>query len=73
MSTTAIESLELKALAERNQLHDRANELRAKIAGLREKLGIRKNARSHLLGASVTVALVGVVFGYGFGGLFTRH
>jgi hypothetical protein len=73
MSTTPMETLELKAVAQRNRLHDSADELRSKIASLREKLSIKETARQHLLGASVLIAIAGLVFGYGFGGLFRRH
>jgi hypothetical protein len=49
------------------------SEVQAKIAATREKLDIRRNARQHMLGASVVLGLVGLLSGYGFAGMFTRN
>jgi hypothetical protein len=49
------------------------SEVQAKIAATREKLDIPRNARQHMLGASVVLGLVGLLSGYGFAGMFTRN
>jgi hypothetical protein len=73
MSILPVESLELRALEQRNRLHKTATELRTKVSDVREKLDISKNAREHLIGASVIVSLLGFFSGYGLAGLFTEH
>jgi len=73
MSTLPVESLELRALEQRNRLHNTASELRTKVSDAREKLDVSKNAREHLIGASVIVSLFGFFSGYGLAGIFTDH
>jgi hypothetical protein len=73
MSILPVESLELRALEQRNRLHKTATELRTKVSDVREKLDISKNAREHLIGASVIVSLLGFFSGYGLAGLFTDY
>ncbi len=77
MNTHSVENLELRALEQRHQLHRTAMELKseveAKIAATREKLDISRNAREHMVGASVVLGLVGLLFGYSFAGMFTRN
>jgi len=77
MNTHSVENLELRALEQRNQLHRTAMELKseveAKIAATREKLNISRNAREHMVGASVVLGLVGLLSGYSFAGMFTRN
>ena len=68
---TPIESLELRALEQRNRLHRATKDLKTKVATAREKLDMTKNARDHLLGASVAVSLIGFLSGYGLAGMFT--
>jgi hypothetical protein len=72
MSTSPIENLELRALAQRNRLHEQTDELRAKVGAAREKLRVAKQAREHFLGASVLASVIGLGLGYGFTGMFTR-
>ena len=77
MNTQPVENLELRAMEQRNQLHRTSMELRseveAKIAATRDKLDIPRNARRHMLGASIVLGLVGLLSGYGFAGMFTRN
>ncbi len=77
MNTQPVENLESRALEQRNRLHTTAMELRseveAKINATREKLDISRNARQHMLGASVVLGLVGLLCGYSFAGMFTRN
>jgi hypothetical protein len=62
--------LELKAADQRRRLHDSVEELKTQVRG---KLDMKRNTREHLLVASGIAALVAMVLGYGFGGMFTRH
>lgn len=71
--STSIKALERKATDERQQLHRTALELREKIYCTREKLRLSKQVREHLAATSALVGLVGLLSGYGFAGLFTRH
>ena len=68
-----IESLERRALEERHLLHDRATELKNKVQDVRENLDIKRNARQYFGPAAGIVAAAGLLFGYTFAGLFTRH
>jgi hypothetical protein len=49
------------------------SEVEAKIAATREKLDVSRNAREHMVGASVVLGLVGLLSGYSFAGMFTRN
>ncbi|PYX32456.1 MAG: hypothetical protein DMG80_07965 [Acidobacteria bacterium] len=71
MNTLPIESLELQALEQRNRLHKTTDELKTKIAAAREKLDVSRNAREHLIKASIVLSLVGLLSGYGLAGMFT--
>lgn len=73
MSTSDIESLELRALDQRNRIHKTTEDLRTKIAATRERLDMSKNAREHMIKASVIVSLLGFVSGYGLAGRFTQR
>ena len=69
MSNLPSYDLEVKAAAERQQLHSSMEELRIK---LRERLDVKKNAREHIgLLCSVAV-LTGLAAGYSFTGIFLR-
>ena len=71
MSTIPIEILELRALEQRNLLHSTAKDLKTKIAAAREKFDMSKNAREHLIEASVVVSVLGFLSGYGLAGMLT--
>jgi hypothetical protein len=76
MSTNPLpaEVLEQRAAEQRRRLHNTVSELRTTVRGtVREKLDIKANARHYMLPASATVGLIGLVFGYGFAGMFTRR
>jgi hypothetical protein len=62
--------LELRAEEQRRRLHNSVSELRTQV---REKLDVKKNAREYVWPASGAMALVGLVLGYGFAGIFTRY
>ena len=63
-------TLELRAADQRRRLHSSVTELRAKM---QEKLDVKRNARQYLVPASAAGALLGLLFGYGMTGMFTRH
>ncbi len=69
-STLPTDVLELRAAEQRRQIHNSVSELRTQM---REKLDIKKNAREYVWPASGVVGLVGLVMGYGFAGMFTKH
>ena len=71
MSTMPIETLLLRALEERSQLHRTASDLRAKLSRTREKLSLSRQAHDHLLVISLIAGAVGLVSGYGVAGLFS--
>ncbi len=69
-STMPTDILELRAAEQRRQIHNSVSELRTQM---REKLDVKKNAREYVWPASGVVGLIGLVVGYGFAGMFTRH
>jgi hypothetical protein len=72
METVRLESLQLKALDQRRQLHETASELRQKIHRTRERMRITKQARGHLLEFCIGATVVGAALGYSVAGAFTR-
>lgn len=73
MNALPLENLELRALEERNQLHDRATELKGKINDTRDKLDPRTIAREHFLGMAIVTGTVSLLCGYAAAGLFTKE
>jgi len=73
MKNEAVESLELRALQQRNDLHQTAAELRTKITAAREKLNVARNARLHFAGTAAVVTSLGLLSGYALTGLFTEN
>jgi hypothetical protein len=73
MSIQPVDDLALKAIEQRHQLHERAEELKEKIQVTREKLDIKRNARERFTGAAVVAAAVGLLSGFASGGMFTRR
>jgi len=71
MKTLPVERLELRAMEQRARLHKTADELKTKITATRERFDIARNAREHLMGASLAVSLLGFLTGYGLAGMFT--
>lgn len=70
---TPIENLELRALEQRQQLHQRATELKSKIDDTRENLSLTNQSREHFAPAAVAASLLGLVAGYAFTGMFTSR
>ena len=65
-----VDVLEERAADQRRQLHNAVVELKS---NLRQSLDIRRNARRYLLPAAGAAAVLGLVMGYGFTGIFTRY
>ena len=65
-----VDVLEERAADQRRQLHNSVVELKS---SLRESLDIPRNAREYLLPAAGAAAFLGLMLGYGFTGMFTRH
>jgi hypothetical protein len=59
--------LELRAAEQRRRLHNSVAELKSQV---RETLDVKRAAREYLAPASAIAALVGLVLGYGMGGMF---
>jgi hypothetical protein len=72
MSTSPLESLELKASLERTQLHERASEIKDKINITRDNLDVERQARDHFPGLAIVAGAIGLIFGYSMAGRFTE-
>jgi hypothetical protein len=72
MSTNPVDRLEIKALEQRNQVHETIDELKDKVGEVRARFDPNTNAREHLLGASMALSFLGLLAGYAVAGLFTR-
>jgi len=73
MSVQPVADLALKAIEQRHQLHERAEELKEKIQTTRAKLDMKRNVRENFAGAAAVVAAVGLLSGFAMGGAFTRR
>jgi hypothetical protein len=65
-----VEELELKALQERNQIHQSVEVLRSEVENVRRNLDPERIARKYFLGASIVASAVGYLAGFRFSGLF---
>ena len=72
MSDESVNTLELRALQQRGQLHEMgselANELKSKIAATREKLDVHRNIREHYGAAAGIAASAALIAGYTLAG-----
>jgi hypothetical protein len=73
MTANPVDRLEIRALQQRNDVHETIGELKDKVVEARSKLNPNTNAREHLLAASLIVSSLGFLAGYGFAGMFTRR
>ena len=63
MSTNPqVQNLELRAMEQRNQLHQSVTELKQKVSDVRDKLDIKKKVVRHVPATSLIAAGVLVVF-----------
>lgn len=67
------EELKLRALEQRDQLHDSASELKSKIASTRERFDVNRNVREHFGAAAGIMAGVAFVAGYAVAGTIVHH
>lgn len=70
MSTQPSYDLELKAAEDRKRLHGTVTELKARV---RETFDVKRNAREYVVATSGVLAVIGLVLGYSFAGMFTRR
>ncbi len=61
--------LEQRAADQRRRLHNSVTEIRTQV---RERLDYRRLAREYVVPAAGVAALVGLIFGHSFAGIFTR-
>ena len=66
-SETPSDILELQAAEQRRRMHNTLTELRTTVA---EKTDVVKITRNHLWPAAGVAAVLGLVLGYGIGGMF---
>jgi hypothetical protein len=72
MSTVPLESLRLRALQQRRELHQTVCDLRKKIDHTRDKLRIKKHVREHLLAFSLAGSALALLLGYAVARVFTQ-
>lgn len=73
MSTPPVENLELRAIEQRNELHQSAVELKEKIASTREKLDPSNNLRQRFTAVAIIACSIALLAGYGTGGMITSR
>lgn len=73
MSPKPVDDLQLRALEQRNQLHQTVIELKHKVSETRERLDVQRNLREHFgLAAGISAGL-SLLLGYGVGTMFTQR
>ena len=72
MSMQPIETLQLRAIEQRSQLHRSASDLRERVNETKDRFRLSKQAREHLVMVSTVASLGGFLMGYGVAGIFTR-
>ena len=73
MTPTSSDSLELRALVQRDRIHRTAVELMGKVDEAKEQLGISHNVREHFGITSLLAATLAFLSGYAIGSAFARH
>ena len=73
MSAEPVENLELRAVEQRNRLHQTTSELKGKIAETREQLDPARNVREHFGWNRCRSQRMALLVGYGVAGMFTRR
>lgn len=61
--------LEMRAAEQRRRLHNSVAEFREQV---RERLDVRRTAREYLAPAAGVAAIIGLVLGYGMGGMVVQ-
>lgn len=73
MDGVPVETLQLRAIEQRQQLHETTSALRERVRRTHEMLQITKQAREHLLAFCVGASLVGAAVGYAVAGVFVNE
>ncbi|HLZ43739.1 MAG TPA: hypothetical protein VKQ11_22425 [Candidatus Sulfotelmatobacter sp.] len=73
MTTQPVENLELRAIEQRNQLHQSTAELKDKIATARQKLDPSTNLRERFSTIAIAVSGLALLAGYAAGALVLRR
>lgn len=73
MSPEPVEDLQLRAIEQRNRLHQATAELKEKIAETRQELDPRRNVQEHFVGLAAGVGAIAALAGFGIAGMFTRR
>ena len=69
-----VEVLEQRAAEQRRKIHNSVSELKRSVRQtVRERLDVKRYARTYLWPAASAVSLLGMVVGYGIAGVFTRR
>lgn len=67
MSTQPVENLQLRAVAQRRQIHATAEELKGTISGkiseAKERLDVIRNLREHLFAVAMAVGVASLLIG----------
>jgi ElaB/YqjD/DUF883 family membrane-anchored ribosome-binding protein len=67
-------TLEEHAIEQRRRLHNTVSELREQVRDtVREKLDVHRYASEYAWPAAAAAAFIGLVFGFGTGGIFKSH
>ena len=56
-----VHNLELRAMEQRNELHQSVSELRSKVSDVRERLDITKNVERHKMATALVAAALTLV------------
>jgi hypothetical protein len=73
MSSQPVQNLELRAMEQRNRLHQTTSELKAKLSATREQLDVPRQIRRHYRPVALAVAAIALLAGLGVGGMLTRR
>ncbi len=72
MTTSPLQKLELRALEQRNRLHEVITDAKVQVEITKERLDVKKNLRKHLLAGGVIACVIGLSLGYGSAGVVTK-
>ena len=72
MKQPDVDQLEMRALEERQQIHQSVEALKSQVTQARQALDPKRNARKYFLGASIAVSALAFLSGYGLAGAFTE-
>ena len=68
-----MEDLQLRALEQRNQIHQTVTELKQKVSDTRKRFDVRRNVREHFVAAAALAAALSILFGYGTARIFSQR